>query len=73
MGLGAELLPIKIFVARASPPHDLREVVMDDLFFYLMFSHPPLCMFGTMNVVFPSSGINAAMKESGVCITIPQI
>ena len=55
------------------PTHNLREMVMDDLLFFLVLSHPPMCVFNPVNVILPSSGIDAAVEEFSVCITVPQV
>ena len=73
MVLHAQFFPIEILVTRACPPHDLGEVVVDDLFFFLVLSHPTLCMLQPVNVVFSPTGIDATVEEFGVCITLPQI
>ena len=73
MGLYPKLLPVEVFVATTSPTHNLGEVVMDDLLFFLVLSHPPMCVFDPVNVVLPSSGIDAVMEEFCVCIPMPQV
>ena len=44
MGLNAQFLPIEILIARTSPAHDLGEVIMDDLLFFLVVGHPTMSM-----------------------------
>ena len=46
---------------------------MDDLLFFLVLSHPPMSVLNPMDVILPSSGIDAAVEEFCVCITLFQI
>ena len=46
---------------------------MDDLLFFLVLSHPPMSVLNPMDVILPSSGIDAAVEEFCVCITVPQV
>ena len=71
--LHVELLPIEVKVARVPLPHDLREVVMDDLFFFAIVSNPTACELDAVDVILSSSGIDAAVEELCVCITLLEV
>ena len=71
--LHVELLPIEVKVARVPLPHDLREVVMDDLFFFAIVINPTACELDAVDVILSSSGIDAAVEELCVCITLLEV
>ena len=68
MRLQIELLPIEVLRAPASSFHYLREVIMGYLLLGIVFGHPPLILHDLVNIVFPPSHVNAAVKEFGVGI-----
>lgn len=70
MHLRVKFIPIQIARSRVSLAHDLGKVAMNDGFSVCIVGDPSIIVLDPMDMIFPTPGINPAVEELGVGITL---